>query len=96
MLQFKLTFAFKHKECFYIESIVRTGDDNPSYLNSLLSQSPCPSCKSYFKSRVAPRMFLVIDTKKDDVVDFEEFLCAVAVFLLGSTEDKIKCKKESC
>jgi Ca2+-binding EF-hand superfamily protein len=38
-------------------------------------------------------MFLVIDTKKDDVIDFEEFLCAVAVFRLGTTEDKIKCKK---
>jgi len=31
-----------------------------------------------------------MDVKKDGVVDFEEFLCAVALFRVGSTEDKIK------
>jgi hypothetical protein len=32
----------------------------------------------------------VIDTKKDGVVDFEEYVAAVALFRVGTTEEKIK------
>ena len=31
-----------------------------------------------------------MDSKKNQVIDFEEYVCAVALFRAGSTEDKIK------
>lgn len=31
-----------------------------------------------------------MDSKKDNVLDFEEYLCAVALFRAGSTEEKIR------
>lgn len=42
-----------------------------------------------------PRLFTVFDTKKDGVIDFEEYLCAIALFRLGSADEKIKCKISS-
>jgi Ca2+-binding EF-hand superfamily protein len=47
-------------------------------------------CTSYAKRHILPRLFSTIDVKKDGLVDFEEFLCAVALFRVGSNEDKIK------
>ena len=47
-------------------------------------------CTVYAKRHILPRFFSTMDVKKDGVVDFEEFLCAVALFRVGSTEDKIK------
>jgi hypothetical protein len=37
-------------------------------------------------------MFLALDIKKDGVIDFEEYLCAVTVFRSGTLDDKAKCK----
>ena len=37
-----------------------------------------------------PKLFAIIDSKKDNVIDFEEYVCAVALFRLGSTEEKIR------
>ena len=31
-----------------------------------------------------------MDAKRDNVIDFEEYVCAVALFRIGSTEEKIK------
>lgn len=31
-----------------------------------------------------------MDAKRDSVIDFEEYVCAVALFRIGSTEEKIK------
>ena len=31
-----------------------------------------------------------MDFKRDQVIDYEEYVCAVALFRIGSTEDKIK------
>ena len=33
---------------------------------------------------------MTIDTKKDNVIDFEEYVCAVALFRIGNTEEKIR------
>lgn len=33
-----------------------------------------------------------MDTKKDGVIDFDEFLCAAVLFQRGSIEDKLRCK----
>ena len=34
---------------------------------------------------------MTIDSKKDESLDFEEYLCAVALFRLGQMEHKSKC-----
>ena len=47
-------------------------------------------CAAYPKKHVLPRLFHTMDTKRDGVLDFEEFLSAVALFRCGSTEEKIK------
>ena len=44
----------------------------------------------YIRKHVLPRLFAAMDTKRDHVIDFEEYVCAVALFRIGSTEDKIK------
>ena len=46
-------------------------------------------CSMYMRKYILPRLFHVIDTKKDGVIDFEEYVCAIALFRIGSTEDKI-------
>ena len=46
-------------------------------------------CSLYVRKYVLPRLFHVIDTKRDGVVDFEEYLSAIALFRVGSTEEKI-------
>lgn len=44
----------------------------------------------YVRKHVFPRLFTVFDTKKDGVIDFEEYLCAIALFRLGTADEKIK------
>ena len=44
----------------------------------------------YIRKNVLPKLFITIDTKKDNVIDFEEYVCAVALFRIGSTEEKIR------
>ena len=46
---------------------------------------------AYVRKYVLPRVFLLFDTKKDGAIDFDEYLCAVALFRAGTVEDKIKC-----
>jgi hypothetical protein len=54
-------------------------------------QKPCLSSNSeYQRKYFLPRIFTVVDSKKDGLIDFEEFLSAVALFRVGSIEDKIK------
>ena len=57
---------------------------------SLSSFVEASKCAAYPKKHVLPRLFGAIDTKRDGVLDFEEYLCAVALFRVGSTEEKIK------
>jgi Ca2+-binding EF-hand superfamily protein len=44
----------------------------------------------YIRKHILPRLFAVIDGKKDNVIDFEEYVCAVALFRIGTTEEKIR------
>lgn len=46
-------------------------------------------CSLYIRKYILPRLFHVIDTKKDGVIDFEEYLSAIALFRIGTTEEKI-------
>lgn len=55
-------------------------------------QIPSPVCNAYIRRYILSRMFTVIDTKKDGILDFEEYTCAVALFRTGNTEDKLRCK----
>ena len=47
-------------------------------------------CPQYLRKHLLPRLFHTMDTKKDGVIDFEEFVSAVALFRIGTTEEKIK------
>ncbi len=44
----------------------------------------------YVRKHILPRLFAVMDGKKDNVIDFEEYVCAVALFRIGTTEEKIR------
>ena len=46
--------------------------------------------ESYIRKHILPRLFAVMDGKKDNVLDFEEYVCAVALFRIGTTEEKIR------
>lgn len=46
---------------------------------------------AYVRKHIYPRVFHICNTKRSGFLDFEEYLCAVAVFRLGTIEDKIKC-----
>lgn len=47
-------------------------------------------CSEYILRHVIMKLFTVIDTKKDGVIDFEEYFCAVCLFRIGNIEEKIK------
>ena len=46
--------------------------------------------ESYIRKHILPRLFAVMDGKKDNILDFEEYVCAVALFRIGTTEEKIR------
>ena len=48
----------------------------------------------YIRKHVLPRLFAAMDSKRDQVIDFEEYVCAVALFRIGSTEAKIKSEEK--
>jgi Ca2+-binding EF-hand superfamily protein len=41
-------------------------------------------------TRIIPRILKAIDIKKDGVIDFEEYLCALILLRFGSPEEKLK------
>ncbi len=49
----------------------------------------------YAQRNVHPRIFNAFDTKRDGVIDFEEYLCGVTVFRADGVEEKMKCKVTS-
>jgi hypothetical protein len=49
-----------------------------------------PKNADYVRKYVLPRLFAVMDMKKDNVLDLEEYLRSVALFRLGTVEDQIK------
>jgi len=58
--------------------------------NNSCSSSGGSSLNMLLHKRVLPRLFAAMDTKKDGVLDVEEYISAVALFRVGSTEEKIK------
>ena len=46
-------------------------------------------CSMYIRKYILPRLFHVIDTKRDGLLDIEEYISAIALFRIGSTEEKI-------
>jgi Ca2+-binding EF-hand superfamily protein len=46
-------------------------------------------CSMYVRKYILPRLFHVIDTKRDGLIDFEEYISAIALFRIGTTEEKI-------
>jgi Ca2+-binding EF-hand superfamily protein len=46
-------------------------------------------CSMYVRKYILPRLFHVIDTKRDGLLDIEEYISAIALFRIGSTEEKI-------
>jgi hypothetical protein len=67
------------------------------YISSHYAYKKCqvavPSSQ-YIRKHVLPRLFAAMDSKRDQVIDFEEYVCAVALFRAGSTEDKIKSEEK--
>ena len=45
---------------------------------------------SYSRHHMLPKLFIIIDTKKDSFLDFEEYLCALALFRFGTFEEKMR------
>ena len=68
-----------------------------SYFINIFDQNCVVSVPSsqYIRKNVLPKLFITIDTKKDNVIDFEEYVCAVALFQIGSTEEKIRSTSSS-
>jgi len=62
---------------------------DPSFLQKSSTYGP------YAQRHVHPRIFNAFDTKRDGVIDFEEYLCGVTVFRAGGAEEKMKCKVTS-
>ena len=46
----------------------------------------------YLRVAFLPRLFGVLDSKRDNILDFEEYACVVALLRSNSKEDKFKCK----
>ena len=50
------------------------------------------SNSSYIRKHILPRLFHVFDSKKDGVLDLDEYCSAVALFRAGPLDEKIKCE----
>jgi len=59
---------------------------------SLVNLGQLSTTKSvqYLRKHLLPRLFAAVDTKKDGLIDFEEYISALALFRVGSNEEKIK------
>mmetsp|Transcript_24170 Transcript_24170/g.24435 ORF Transcript_24170/g.24435 Transcript_24170/m.24435 type:complete len:171 (-) Transcript_24170:114-626(-) len=57
--------------------------DKPTFLRTM-------SSSTYMSTHVLPRLFVAIDTNKNNVVEFEEYLSAQYLFRYGNAEDKLR------
>lgn len=55
-----------------------------------LHQMSTTKCVQYLRKYLLPRLFTAMDTKKDGLIDIEEYVSALALFRVGSNEEKIK------
>jgi hypothetical protein len=78
---------FNHAEISHLKSAFRNLSHNQkliSFANFSINHSP------YIRSHFLPRLFRVIDIKKDDGIDFEEYLSAVALVRVGKNEERLR------
>eukprot|EP01031_Cornospumella_fuschlensis_P037941 gene37941-46094_t len=54
-----------------------------------IPQAPLPN-SGYLKKHVIPKLFVALDYKKDGVLDYEEYISAIALLRKGTIEDKAK------
>lgn len=47
-------------------------------------------CSPYLRKHLFPRFFRILDSKRDGYLDFEEYVSAIALFRVGTNEEKIK------
>lgn len=55
-----------------------------------LPLAPLPNA-AYLKKHVIPKLFMALDYKKDGVIDYEEYISAIALLRKGAIEEKAKC-----
>jgi hypothetical protein len=48
------------------------------------------TCSPYLRKVFLPKLFVVIDSKKDNVIDIEEYISAIAMFRVGTLDEKIR------
>lgn len=75
----------KSKKAF--RSYCPTNSANVINLSSFVNKS---TTTPYMSKFILPKLFALIDTKKDNVIDFEEFLCASSVIKFGNPEERVK------
>jgi Ca2+-binding EF-hand superfamily protein len=44
----------------------------------------------YSRCYILPRLLRIVDTKCDNRIDFEEYVCAISLFRVGTKEDKVR------
>jgi Ca2+-binding EF-hand superfamily protein len=74
------------KETF--KKLCRGQVSNHLTLSNFLLSLNSPS--SYVRKHILPKLFSVMDIKKDGYIDFEEYTCVVVLIRIGSMEEKYK------
>lgn len=87
VLHYDETSIDKAKRAF--RSYCSNGQTNINVIN-LTSFTEKSTCTPYMSKFVLPKLFTLIDTKKDGVIDFEEFICASSLMKFGNPEEKVK------
>ena len=46
--------------------------------------------RKYAEEQILPKLFMTMDSKKDNFIDIEEYVSAIVLFRMASLDDKIK------
>jgi len=71
-----------------VKFMSRSDNTNSINLDKFVRKSNIES--DYIQKHILTRFFAVCDTKRDEVWDFEEYVCVVALFRYSTLEDRIK------
>lgn len=74
------------KESF--KRLCRNQETNQLSLSNFLLSLNSPS--SYVRKHILPKLFHVMDIKKDGHIDLEEYTCVIVLCRIGSLEEKYK------
>lgn len=80
------------QECLILKESFKKlcrGQDTLTLSNFLLSLN---SPSSYVRKHILPKLFSVMDIKKDGYIDMEEYTCVIVLCRIGSAEEKSKRK----